>query len=327
MALCGSRILVLCLVGSGFASFPEDHRSAWTIEKAAPEVDHALSLLQTSARSRSTSQTLASKRKELIPAWMPAKEIWMVEFLAMLLFVFVGCGSAMSVAKQVGSAWILQVSLTFGIAITVLAYAFGHYTGAHINSAVTFAMMLIGEVTVPQGIAYIVAQLLGSIGGALLLWVVYSGIPRLLKVYALNTRAHQGEQHEYDSDSLDSTGGLGTNKVAEGVPLASALVFEIVGTFLLVYVVLETTVNTKQNNVVGLMAPLAIGFTVFLAHSVLISIDGCSINPARSTGPAIVNAIANPKASGTAVQHLWVFWVGPLVGAAIAAGVFNLMSK
>jgi len=74
------------------------------------------------------------------------------------------------------------------------------------------------------------------------------------------------------------------------------------------------------------MAPLAIGFAVFLAHSVLISIDGCSINPARTTGPAIINAILNPKSDGREIQQLWIFWVGPLVGAAAAAGVYTLMS-
>merc|ERR1719197_446282 len=136
--------------------------------------------------------------------------------------------------------------------------------------------------------------------GAAILSVAYSALP---------------------TTSLDKTGGLGTNTVDETkVPIASALIMEIAGTFLLMYVVLETAAN--KNNNVGNMEPLGIGFAVFLAHSVLISIDGCSINPTRTTGPAIVNAIMN-KSDGKAIRQLWIFWVGPLVGAALAAAVFK----
>merc|ERR1719333_2055091 len=100
---------------------------------------------------------------------------------------------------------------------------------------------------------------------------------------------------------------------------------EIVGTFLLMYVVLETAVNTS--NTIGSMAPLAIGFAVFLAHSVLISVDGCSISPTRTTGPAIVNAIMNPKSDGKAMKQLWIFWLGPLAGAAAAAALYTAMKE
>jgi MIP family channel proteins len=224
------------------------------------------------------------------------------EFIAMTLFVFIGCGSAMSIAKAEGSAWVLQVSLAFGIAITVLAYTIGHYSGGHMNCAVTLGLVIVGNCSVMQGIGNLVAQLLGSVLGAKILWVAYSGIPNV---------------------SLDRTGGLGTNTVGDGVPMVSALICEIVGTFLLMYVVLETAVN-KANDV-GNMAPLAIGFAVFLAHSVLIPIDGCSINPTRSFGPAIINQIMNPKSDGKAIQQLWIFFVGPLIGAALAAGVYKGM--
>merc|ERR1719482_1677703 len=85
------------------------------------------------------------------------------EFVAMTLFVFIGCGSAMSVAKLEGSAWVLQVSLTFGVAITVLAYTIGHYSGGHINCAVTLGLVITGNCSVLQGIGNLVAQLLGSV--------------------------------------------------------------------------------------------------------------------------------------------------------------------
>merc|ERR1719205_431287 len=118
----------------------------------------------------------------------------------MTLFVVIGCGSAMGIAKEPGSAWIFQVSLTFGVAITVLAYAIGHYSGGQINCAVTLGLVITGNCSVLQGVGNLVAQLLGSVLGATILWLAYSCIPQ---------------------DSLDRTGGLGTNTVGDGVPLTS----------------------------------------------------------------------------------------------------------
>jgi len=183
------------------------------------------------------------------------------EFIAMTLFVFIGCGSAAAVAKEEGSAWKLQVSLTFGIAITVLAYSIGHISGAHINCAVTFGLFVANQITAGKAFAYLGAQLLGSILGASLVWIVFG----------------RGN---------DRTGSLGCNKVREEYSYLAAFVGEAMGTFILVFVVLETAVDngTKENR---LLAAVAIGFAVFLAHSVLISMDGCSINPTRSTGPAL----------------------------------------
>merc|ERR1719379_1290513 len=169
----------------------------------------------------------------------------MAEFVAMTLFVVIGCGSAMSVAKE--SGWILQVALTFGLAISSLAYAVGHYSGGQINCAVTFGLVLTGQLDVSQGMANFVCQMLGSISGAYILTFI---IP----------------------EEKDKTGGLATNKVAEGWSQNNAFLGEAAMTFLLMFVVLETAVNpeSKANRE---MAALAIGFAVFLAHSVLISID------------------------------------------------------
>merc|ERR550514_1532920 len=91
----------------------------------------------------------------------------------MALFVVIGCGSAMSIAKEPGSAWVLQVSLSFGLAITMLAYAIGHYSGGQINCAVTFGLVLMGEVSLVQGFGNLLAQLLGSVVGASILWFMY----------------------------------------------------------------------------------------------------------------------------------------------------------
>eukprot|EP00408_Alexandrium_pacificum_P015140 CAMPEP_0171219548 /NCGR_PEP_ID=MMETSP0790-20130122/33774_1 /TAXON_ID=2925 /ORGANISM="Alexandrium catenella, Strain OF101" /LENGTH=126 /DNA_ID=CAMNT_0011685405 /DNA_START=1 /DNA_END=378 /DNA_ORIENTATION=- len=122
----------------------------------------------------------------------------------------------MSVAKEPG--WLLQVSLTFGLAITVLAYAVGHHSGAQINCAVTFGLVVYGALPVAQGVCNVLAQLLGAVAGAAVLKLAYP-------------------------EKKDLTGGLGTNSVSEGWSKVGALVVEFVGTFLLMYVVFETAVN------------------------------------------------------------------------------------
>lgn len=217
------------------------------------------------------------------------------EYLAMTLLVIVGCGSAMGVAKSPG--WILQVSLTFGLAVAVLGYSVGHHSGAHINCAVTFALCLAGQVGWCQGFCILVAQLLGSITGAAVLACIYP-------------------------EDKDLTGSLASNGVNEGYSVAHALSGELLMTFLLVFVVLETAVSpeTAASRVV---ACGAIGLAVFLAHVVLVPVDGCSVNPARSFGPALVARCARGK-DLHAFRHMWIFWLGPLWGAAAAVGVFSL---
>lgn len=218
------------------------------------------------------------------------------EYLAMTLFVTVGCGSAMGVAKEPG--WVLQVALTFGVAITVLVYGIAHYSGGHINSAVTLAMVVTGHCTLMQGIFNFIAQLLGAITGALILTIVFP-------------------------EEQDKTGGLGTNAVPAGRTMG-AFVGEMTMTFLLVFVIFETAVNAaaKANSE---LAPLAIGFAVFLAHTVLIPITGCSINPTRSLGPALVRKFFYAKENQGTLEDMWVFWVAPCIGAVGAAVVSTMM--
>jgi len=218
------------------------------------------------------------------------------EFVAMTLFVVIGCGSAMGTSSTLGfPAWVLMVSLAFGFSIAALAYASGHHSGGHINCAVTLGLVLAGECSLAQGAGNFVAQMLGSIFGAAILCLIYP-------------------------EANDHTGGLGSNAVNKGWEWHNALVGEIMGTFLLMYVVLQTACHSKS---VGnrSQAALAIGLTVFLAHVMLIPIDGCSINPTRSFGPAVVAEIRSDKSH---FKDMWIFWVGPLAGAALAAGLFKL---
>jgi len=222
------------------------------------------------------------------------------EGLAMMLFVIIGCGTAMSVAKE--SGWLLQVSLAFGLAITSLAYTVGNYSGGQINSAVTIGLVVMGHTSVMQGIGNIVFQVLGSIAGALFLVGMYQG------------------------EDADKTGGLGTNAVQEKYSKLGAFLGEFAMTFLLMFVVLQTAVNpsTSDNRV---NACLAIGFAVFLAHCVLIPIDGCSINPPRTLGPALVSKIfyrGKEYESLAPFSDMWIFILAPTLGACAASGVYTL---
>lgn len=221
------------------------------------------------------------------------------EGLAMMLFVIIGCGTAMGVAKE--SGWLLQVSLAFGLAITSLAYAIGNYSGGQINSAVTVGLMVMGHTSVMQGIGNMVFQVIGSLAGALFLMGIYGG----------------------QNKEGDKTGGLGTNAVDPKFSKLGAFLGEFAMTFLLMFVVLQTAVDpaTADNSV---NACIAIGFAVFLAHCVLIPIDGCSINPPRTLGPAIISKMFYDSKDLAPFTDMWIFILAPTLGACAASGVYTL---
>jgi MIP family channel proteins len=180
------------------------------------------------------------------------------EFIGVTLFVFIGTGSAFAAT---GEAGILGISLAFGFAISVLIYTFGHHSGGHLNPAVTLAFLGLRTMHPIRALCYIVAQLAGSVLGALLIWGSVSSngtSDLLLKV---------------------------KNVPGPDVSTGQAFLIETVLTYLLVIVVLETAVNKKTS--AGNLAPVAIGWAVFLAHIVAIPFTGCGINPARSFGPAV----------------------------------------
>eukprot|EP00928_Gymnodinium_smaydae_P093956 TRINITY_DN7835_c0_g2_i1.p1 TRINITY_DN7835_c0_g2~~TRINITY_DN7835_c0_g2_i1.p1 ORF type:complete len:297 (-),score=57.93 TRINITY_DN7835_c0_g2_i1:326-1216(-) len=216
------------------------------------------------------------------------------EFIGMFLFVVIGCGTACSNGASDGETRLI-VAFAFGMAILVLAYSIGHHSGGHINCAVTFSLVLGGQVPWYQGIANLIAQLCGTMLGACLLAIIFPC-------------------------SMDLTTTLGTNIIDPNYSSVQVLVAEAFGTFLLCFTVWETAVTPQAS--CGKNACIAIGFAVFLAHILLLPIDGCSINPTRSFGPAIVSKLvgcSNYTEGG--LRDLWVMWVGPLLGAAIAAAV------
>jgi len=258
-----------------------------------------VTLLQTPLQADQVIKAEETKAAMMVQTYSSLKlSAAFAEYVAMTLFVVLGCGSAMAVAKEPG--WVLQVALTFGLAITSLAYAVGHYSGGQINCAVTLGLVLAGQLSTIQGLLNFVAQMLGSITGAFILTGMFP-------------------------EEQDKTGGLGSNKVAEGWSKTNALLGEFMMTFLLMFVVLETATNpeSKANRE---MAALAIGFAVFLAHSVLIPIDGCSINPTRSFGPALVRKLCYTKDVGS-FDDMWVFWAGPLLGATGAVIVSTMVLR
>jgi aquaporin TIP len=214
----------------------------------------------------------------------------LAEFIAVFLFVFIGVGSVSAYYKlhpetlDITPAGLVSIALAHGLGIVITVAATANISGGHVNPAVTFGLLIGGNITLVTGVLYWIAQLLGSVVAAVLLKflvVTYEPVP----VHALG----------------------------DGVTLLQGTVVEIVLTFALVFVVYATAVDPKKGSV-GVIAPLAIGFTVLAAHFIGVPYTGASLNPARSFGPAVANLN---------FTNNWVYWLGPLVGAAIAALVYD----
>jgi aquaporin Z len=223
---------------------------------------------------------------------------YIAEFIGTLVLVTLGCGTAMLVgcSSEQGSGYLLT-ALAFGLTIVGMAYCVGNISGCHINPAVSLGVLLSGGMTVSDFIGYVIAQCLGAFAGAGLLAAIFSL-----------------------GSVTDMTGGYGSNGLA-GVngSAAAGLLVEIVLTFIFVLTILGVT-SKKANH--GSFAGVVIGFTLVLVHILGIGLTGTSVNPARSIGPAIVAAISG---NSEPISCLWVFIVGPLVGAALAAVVYKFL--
>lgn len=213
-----------------------------------------------------------------------------------MVLVLMGCGSAVfagSVAGTVGAGvGTLGVALAFGLAVIAMAYAIGGISGCHINPAITFGVFLSGRMKGRDAAMYMLFQVIGAIVGSAILYALVS------------TGTHDGPT------------STGSNSFKDGMML-QAFVAEAVFTFIFVLVVLGATDEKKG---AGNLAGLAIGLTLVLIHIVCIPITGTSVNPARSIGPAIFDG-------GVALKQLWLFIVAPLVGAALSAGVWKVLSS
>jgi aquaporin Z len=219
------------------------------------------------------------------------------EFIGTFALVFFGCGAAVIAGMGTGSTAIdvLGIAFAFGLAIVAMAYGIGPISGCHVNPAVSFGVLVAGRMTVSDFISYVIAQVLGALAGAIVLYIILSG------------------------KSAGWTGSLGQNGWGTGYlgqyNLLSAFIFEVVATFLFLVCILGVTQQGSPTQLAG----LAIGLTLVAIHIVGINVTGVSVNPARSLGPAIIGVGTDPRALG----QVWLFIVAPLIGAGIAGSLFK----
>ena len=214
------------------------------------------------------------------------------EFVGTFWLVFGGCGSAVLAAAfpEVGIG-LAGVSLAFGLTVLTMAYAIGHISGCHLNPAVSVGLAVARRFPWSDLVPYVIAQVLGAVAGAGVLYVIASG-----------------------KAGFSLAGGFASNGYGAHSPgeyaLAAALVAEIVLTFMFLIVILGSTHGSAPKG----FAPIAIGLGLTLIHLISIPVTNTSVNPARSTGPAIF-------VGGWALEQLWLFWVAPIVGAALGGFV------
>jgi aquaporin PIP len=213
------------------------------------------------------------------------------EFVATLLFLYITIATVIGAVRNAGcdGVGLLGIAWAFGGMIFVLVYCTAGISGGHINPAVTFGLLLARKISLPRALAYMIAQCLGAICGA-------------------------GLVKGFQTAFYMRYGG-GANSVAAGYSIGTGLAAEIIGTFVLVYTVFSAT-DPKRNardSHVPVLAPLPIGFAVFMVHLATIPITGTGINPARSFGAAVIYNRSKPW------DDHWIYWVGPFLGAALAA--------
>jgi aquaporin Z len=216
------------------------------------------------------------------------------EFIGTLWLVLGGCGSAVLAAAfpALGIGFV-GVSFAFGLTVLTMAYAIGHVSGCHLNPAVSVGLCAGGRFPASELIPYIISQVLGAIAGAAILYLIASG-----------------------KAGFDLAGGFASNGYGEhspgGYSLLAGLVTEFVMTFGFLFVIMGSTHGNAPKG----FAPIAIGLCLTLIHLISIPVTNTSVNPARSTGPAVF-------VGGWALSQLWLFWVAPLLGAAVAGVVYR----
>jgi aquaporin Z len=216
------------------------------------------------------------------------------EFIGTFWLVLGGCGSAVLAAAFPGvGIGLLGVSAAFGLTVLTMAFAIGHISGCHLNPAVSVGLAAGGRFSWFEVLPYAIAQVLGAIVAAALLYLIASG-----------------------KAGFDLSGGLASNGYGEHSPghysLQAAFITELVMTFMFLMIIPGATDARAPQN----LAPIAIGLALTLIHLISIPVTNTSVNPARSTGPALI-------VGGWALQQLWLFWVAPLAGAVLAGVVYR----
>lgn len=221
---------------------------------------------------------------------------YLAEMLGTMVLVLMGCGAAVSLGCTSNdpalASTVVGTSLAFGLAVVAMAYTIGGTSGCHINPAITLGCFVTGRIGGKDAAMYMIFQTLGAILGAAVLYLV-------------------------TTTSGDAVAGTGANACQPGVSLVGGLLAEIVFTAIFVFVVLGTT-DAKKG--AGNYAGLAIGLSLVLVHLVCIRYTGTSVNPARSIGPALFQG-------GEALSQLWIFIVGPFIGALVAAGMWKVIEE
>jgi aquaporin Z len=228
---------------------------------------------------------------------MPMSKKLAAEFIGTFWLVLGGCGSAVLAAAfpELGIGF-AGVALAFGLTVLTMAYAIGHISGCHLNPAVTLGLWAGGRHPVGEVVPYIVVQVLGGIAGAFMLYMIATGKPGF------------------------ELGGFASNGYGEhspgGYSLASGFLTEVVMTLMFVLIILGATDKRAPAG----FAPIAIGLALTLVHLFSVPVTNASVNPARSTGPALI-------VGGWALAQLWLFWVGPIFGALIAGYVYRWLGS
>ena len=220
------------------------------------------------------------------------------EFLGTFWLVLGGCGSAVLAAAFPGvGIGLLGVSLAFGLTVLTMAYAIGHISGCHLNPAVSVGLVVGGRFKASDLVPYVVAQVAGAVVAAGVLYLIASGKP-----------------------GFDLSGGLASNGYAAhspgGYSLLAGFVTEVVMTFMFLMVILGATDTRAPAG----FAPMAIGLALTLIHLISIPVTNTSVNPARSTGPALL-------VGGWALSELWMFWVAPILGATLAGVAYRWLGS
>ncbi|MCS6178821.1 aquaporin Z [Shewanella baltica] len=216
------------------------------------------------------------------------------EFLGTLWLVLGGCGSAVLAAAfpEVGIG-LLGVALAFGLTVLTMAFAIGHVSGCHLNPAVSFGLWAGGRFPAAELLPYIIAQVAGGIAGAGILYLIASG-----------------------QEGFSLAGGFASNGFGEhspgGYSMLSVMICEVVMTLFFLIIILGATDERAPKG----FAPIAIGLGLTLIHLISIPVSNTSVNPARSTGPALF-------VGDWAVSQLWLFWVAPIVGAILAGFIYR----
>ncbi len=229
---------------------------------------------------------------------MPISKRCTAEFLGTFWLVFGGCGSAVLAAAfpEVGIG-LLGVSLAFGLTVLTMAYAIGHISGCHLNPAVTLGLVVGKRFPASEVLPYWAAQCLGGIAGAFMLFFIASG-----------------------KAGFSLAGGMASNGYAEhspgGYSMVAGFSIEVVLTAFFLIIILGAT----HKNAHGALAPVAIGLGLTLIHLIGIPVTNLSVNPARSLGPAVV-------VGDWALAQLWLFWVAPLLGAAIGGFIYSWLES